>query len=126
MLTEEHRGATDAWTMTYLRAAGYAVYFVALLYGVLEGMRPGDGARVLMTLAFAWAIAIYCALDARLHGRVFVRMYWVVTFMTWPVAPLVHLVRVRGKRGALKYLIHAPALVLTVFAGLELVRLARH
>ena len=69
----------------------------------LLGSSPVSGT----TFGFAWSITFFCALDARAHDRVFVSAFWWFTFMAWPIAPLFHLLRTRGKKGALLYFLHA-------------------
>jgi hypothetical protein len=67
---------------------------------------------------FAWAIALYCALDWRAHERVFVLRYWTLTVATWPVAPLFLSLRARGKRGAAHYFKHAALVFVFAVGGL--------
>ena len=95
--------AQTDWARLYARAAGYGVFVTALIAGFAEGASGNDAVRLLTAFSVPWSIALFCALDARAHGKVFVQSFWLITFFTWPVAPLFHLVRARGKRGAFTY-----------------------
>ncbi|HEY3255876.1 MAG TPA: hypothetical protein VGJ91_18085 [Polyangiaceae bacterium] len=100
------------WPVLYARRAGFGVYAVAVISGFAYGVRPTDAVRLLTALAASWVIAYHCALDARAHQRVFPHSFWLMTSMSWPLAPLFHFVRVRGASGALRYALHAVLVVL--------------
>jgi len=110
------------WPVLYARRATYALYLVALLSGFALFARPSDSVKLLTSFAAAWVISYCCALDARAHGMVFPHSFWLITSMTWPVAPLVHLVRVRGLRGFVMYVIHAAAVGICLVLGGMLAR----
>jgi hypothetical protein len=80
---------------------------MALVAGFAEGATKSDGVRLLTALGVPWSIAYFCALDARVHQKVFVNVFWLLTFLTWPIAPLFYLIHTRGKRGALTYALYA-------------------
>lgn len=111
----------DDWTGRYTKLAGYAVYAAVALsaFGEFMARRPQD-VQLLGAIALAGSIAFYCALDARAHGRVFVRSFWLPTLIAWPVAPLFHLLRTRGARGAGHYFKHLGLLLLVGLAAFAL------
>jgi hypothetical protein len=108
------------WPRLYARRAAYGVYVVAFVTGLLAGAHPSSDATVLAALALGWSITYFCALDARAHGVVFPHSFWLLTTLTWPVAPLVHLVRVRGSSGALLYWVHGLGVGFCGAAGMVL------
>lgn len=95
--------AESDWPRLYARGAGYGAFVMALIAGFAVGASGNGAVRLLTTLGVAWSLALFCALDARVHHKVFVHCFWLLTLLTWPVAPLFHLVRTRGKRGAFTY-----------------------
>ena len=111
------------WPVLYARRATYALYLVALLSGFALFARPTDSVQLLTAVTAAWVISYCCALDARAHRMVFPHSFWLITSMTWPVAPLVHLVRVRGFRGFVIYVIHAVAVCICLVLGGALAQL---
>lgn len=114
------------WPEVYARRAAYGVYAVTLSTGFAEGVNPSGAVRLFSALAGAWAITYYCALEARAHRRVFPHSFWLITSMTWPVAPLAHFVRIRGARGVLNYALHALLIACCWAASSALGSLARH
>ena len=98
------------WSVRYARLAGYAIYAVTVLAGLMVGAAPSDGTELLAAVAITWSMSFFCALDARAHGRVFVQSFWRLSSMGWPISILCHLLRVRGKRGALKFALHGALL----------------
>jgi len=98
------------WSVRYARLAGYAVYAVTILAGLMVGAVRSDGAILLATIAIVWSMSFYCALDARAHGLVFVQSFWRLSSIGWPFSILCHLLRVRGKGGALKFALHGALL----------------
>jgi hypothetical protein len=108
--------AVPDWAASYARAALYGLYSITLGSGFALGSGGAKNGALKLLTAFAvgWAITFYCALDARVHRKVFVRTFWYVTFLLWPIAPLFHLLRTRGKRGALVYALHALLLVFCI------------
>ena len=95
------------WSVLYARIAACGVYVMALVAGFAMGVREDQGIRVLATFGFAWSLTFFCALDARAHQKVFVNSFWLFTFLGWPLVPLFHLWRTRGKKGVLIYFLHA-------------------
>jgi hypothetical protein len=95
------------WARLYARGAAYGIYAMTLVCGFALGASDNRALEVLTAIGVAWSLAFFCALDARTHQKVFVHAFWWLSFLGWPVAPLFHLVRVRGKRGALTYTLHA-------------------
>jgi hypothetical protein len=114
------------WSVLYARRAAYGVYAITLISGFCHGANPTGAVRLFTTLAAAWAIAYYCALDARAHRVVFMHSFWLITSMTWPVAPLFHFVRVRGARGVLSYVLHAALIVFCWMTSDAIGGLLRH
>jgi hypothetical protein len=112
---EPQVGAQKDWALVYAPAAACGVFVMALIAGFAEGASANDGVRLLTAFGVPWSIALFCALDARAHQKVFVQSFWLITFFTWPIAPLFHLVRTRGKRGAVTYVVFA-ALQIFCFA----------
>ena len=98
------------WSVRYARLAGYAIYAVTVLAGLMVGAAPSDGTQVLAAVAIIWSMSFFCALDARAHGLVFVQSFWRLSSIGWPISILCHLLRVRGKRGALKFALHGALL----------------
>jgi len=95
----------------YARLAAYTVYAVTILSGLMVGAVPGQATQVLAMIGIVWSMSYFCALDARAHNRVFVQSFWRLSSMAWPISILCHLVRVRGKRGALAFALHGMLLV---------------
>lgn len=94
------------WSVRYTRLAGYAIYGVTILAGIMVGSAPNDGKQLLGMVAIVWSMSYFCALDARAHGVVFVQSFWMLTSAGWPFSILCHLIRVRGTRGALNFALH--------------------
>lgn len=115
--------APSDWAALYARRATYALYGVALVSGFALFTRLSDSVKLLTSLAAAWMISYVCALDARAHRMVFPHSLWLITSLTWPMAPLVHLVRVRGFSGFVMYVIHGVALGFCLMLGGTLARL---
>jgi hypothetical protein len=105
------------WARFYARGAAYGIYAMTLVCGFALGASDNHALQVLTAFGVAWSLAFFCALDARAHQKVFVHAFWWLTFLGWPVAPLFHLVRVRGKRGALTYVLHALLLLFCVLTS---------
>ncbi len=99
------------WSVRYARLAGYAIYAVTVLAGLMVGAAPSDGTQLLAAVAIVWSMSFFCALDARAHRLVFVQSFWRLTSLGWPISILCHLLRVRGKRGALKFALHGALLL---------------
>lgn len=102
------------WSVRYARLAGYAIYAVTILTGLMVGAVRSDGTALLGTIAVVWSMSFFCALDARAHGLVFVQSFWRLSSIGWPISILCHLLRVRGKRGALKFALHGALLLFCV------------
>ena len=102
--------AEPDWSVRYTRVAGYAVYGVTVLACLMMGAVQSDAAQVLGLVAMVWSMSLFCALDARAHRVVFVQSFWRLSSIGWPISILVHLVRVRGKRGALTFALHGALL----------------
>jgi hypothetical protein len=80
------------------------VYAATLVYGsvLASGKRELE---VAAGLAVGSAIALWCSVDARVHGKLFLRSFeWLMVF-TWPVGALAHLVWTRGRRGFVTYVL---------------------
>jgi len=102
-----YRGPSQPdWSVRYARLAGYAIYAVTVLAGLMVGAVHGQETELLAGFAIVWSMSFFCALDARAHGLVFVQSFWRLSSMTWPISMLFHLLRVRGKRGALTFALH--------------------
>jgi hypothetical protein len=99
------------WSLRYARLAGYAIYAVTILAGLMVGAVPTQSAELLATIAIVWSMSFFCALDARAHRLVFVQSFWRLSSMGWPISILCHLLRVRGARGALKFALHGVLLL---------------
>ena len=97
--------------MRYARLAGYAIYAVTILAGLMVGAKPGAWTQLLAAIALVWSMSFFCALDARTHGLVFVQSFWRLSSIGWPISILCHLLRVRGKRGALTFVLHGALLL---------------
>jgi len=108
------------WPAVYARRAAYGVYAAMICAGFASGAHPNGDVPMLATLAIGWAITYFCALDARAHNVVFPHSFWLITSLSWPVAPLVHLVRVRGAAGAITFVVHAVLIALCGVAGFAL------
>lgn len=99
------------WSVLYARLAGYAIYAVTVLAGLMVGAARSEETQLLAAVAIVWSMSFFCALDARAHRFVFVQSFWRLTSVGWPISILCHLVRVRGKRGALKFALHGALLL---------------
>ena len=99
------------WSLRYARLAGYAIYAVTILAGLMVGAVRGEGAGILAAIALVWSTSFFCALDARAHRLVFVQSFWRLSSIGWPISILCHLLRVHGKRGALKFALHGALLL---------------
>jgi hypothetical protein len=106
-LVEPAVAAPKDWAPLYAHGAAWGVYIMALIAGFAEGASANGGVRLLTAFGVPWSITLFCALDARAHQKIFVQTFWLLTFFSWPIAPLFHLVRTRGKRGALTYALYA-------------------
>jgi hypothetical protein len=114
------------WSVRYTRLAGYGVYAATIVSGLMMGAVPGQGATVLGSLAIVWSMSLFCALDARAHRVVFVQAFWRISSMIWPVSILIHLVRVRGKRGALTFALHGALLAFCAGTSVAIGSVLRH
>lgn len=94
------------WSVRYARLAGYSIYAATAMTGLMFGAVPSTGAKLLGTIAIVWSMSFFCALDARAHGLVFVQSFWRLSSIGWPISILCHLLRLRGKHGALKFALH--------------------
>lgn len=124
--SQEHSLAVDDWTARYTRFAGYGVYatfFACVFAGAF--VRGDQSFNLLITSTVAGSIALYCALDSRLHGKVFVRAYWFATLAAWPIAPLALFWRSRGTPGVGHYFKHLGLLLLVVIAAFALATILR-
>jgi len=110
--------APEPWVRVYRRSATALVFAAAFVSGLAENTL--GAARFLGVLAFASAVTLWCGLDAKLHGKVFVRSFaWLMMF-TWPVGVLAHLVWTRRVRGVPQYF-GAAVVALALFgAGLAM------
>ena len=118
--------APPDWSVRYARLAAYAIYATTVLAGLMVGAAPGQGTEVLAAVAVVWSMSLFCALDARAHHFVFVQSFWRLTSMGWPISILFHLVRVRGKRGALKFALHGALLFFCAGTSVVVGSLLRH
>src|SRR5690242_19035437 len=86
-------GPIEPWVPRYARFA-----FVLVAVGAFAGgfvITRGTEARVLTIFTFASSLSVWCGLDARVHGKLFLRSFaWLMLF-TWPVGLLAHLVWTR-------------------------------
>lgn len=114
------------WSLRYARLAGYAIYAVAVLAGLMVGAAPGEGTELLAAFAVVWSMSFFCALDARAHGLVFVQSFWRLSSMGWPISILFHLVRARGRRGALKFALHGALFLFCIATGVAIGSLLKH
>jgi hypothetical protein len=87
----------ETWVIDDRRRAFALVYAASFCAGLTS--ESGGPLQVLAALTNASAIALWCALDARCHDKLFLRSYaWLMMF-TWPVGVLAHAVWTRGARG---------------------------
>jgi len=100
-LADSAVAARKDWAPLYAHGALWGMFVMALIAGFAEGAGANDAARLLTAFGVPWSITLFCALDARARHKVFVQSFWLITFFSWPIAPLFHLIRARGKRGAL-------------------------
>jgi hypothetical protein len=122
MADERAHGMTPAvpeesWIRRYRRFAMGVIYATVLLAALTN--RHGDSSRILTALVGASAITLACMLDARIHGRFFLRSYAFALFVTWPVGTLVHLIWTRGARGVAVYF-----MLVAAFVGVWIIGLA--
>jgi hypothetical protein len=103
------------WVTRYRNGALALVLCLAFADGLFE--TTGIHGRFLAVLGFASAITLWCTLDARLHGKVFLRSFSWLMMWTWPVGVLAHLVWTRRAKGVLLYVLGALAVALAAGAG---------
>jgi hypothetical protein len=113
------------WSVLYSRLAGYAIYAATILAGLMIGAAPSTETELLGAFAVGWSMTFFCALDARAHGLVFVQSFWRLSSMGWPISILCHLLRARGKRGALKFALHGALLLFCVVTSAAIGSLRR-
>lgn len=99
---------------------------MAVLVGLTVGAAPSDGTQLLGAIAIVWSMSFFCALDARAHGLVFVQSFWRLSSVGWPLSILCHLLRVRGKRGALKFALHSALLLFCTGTSVAIGSLLKH
>lgn len=113
----------EQWVRTYRWFALVVVVVAAFTEGFLE--QSSSPARVLVAIALASALTLWCGLDGRVHGKILLRASaWALMF-TWPIGVAVHLVWTRGARGIVTYVLGvlvclAAALVGMLVGGLVL------
>ena len=113
----------ETWVCGYRRIALALVLATAFAEGLI--VSQSAPARFLVAIAFASSITLWCGLDARLHGKLFLRSFaWLMMF-TWPIGAAVHLVWTRGPRGVLTYLEMSLACMAATGVGLALAALLR-
>jgi hypothetical protein len=72
---------------------------------------------VLAAFAAASSITLACVLDARMHGKVFLRSWAWLLMWTWPVGILAHLLWTRRARGIGMYFALFAGALATALAG---------
>ena len=117
--------ARDNWLTHYVRGAACGVYVMTLATGFALGASKGGVIELLCTLGVAWAITLFCALDARARARPFPMGVWRICFLMWPFAPLFHFVSTRGKKGVLTYALHAALLLFCLLTSTAIGSLIR-
>ena len=96
--------SVEAWVPQYRIWAIASAYFAVFVDAAF--VRHAE-LHFLAATAVASAITLACTLDARMHGKLFLRSFaWTMMF-TWPIGLLVHLVWTRGLPGIGVYLISA-------------------
>jgi hypothetical protein len=63
------------------------------------------------------SLILWCGMDARLHGKIFLRGFVIPMMVTWPVGVAVHLIWTRGAKGILTYALFAVAAIAAAGAG---------
>lgn len=105
----------DTWVWRYRQFALALALAAAFASGFVESVAFQMQLVAIMT--FASAVSIWCGLDARVHGKLFLRSFaWLMLF-TWPLGVLVHLVWTRRWRGCLTYLALGVAAAAAGIAG---------
>jgi hypothetical protein len=95
----------DPWVPRYRKFAFVLVLAAAFAGGVVASL--GVQARALAVMTFASAVSVWCGLDARIHGKLFLRSFAWLMLLTWPVGLLAHLVWTRRWRGTVMYVVLA-------------------
>lgn len=110
------------WRFQYRRLATALVLAAAFA----EGLASSSSAMVRAAIAVTTpsALILWCGLDARIHGKLFLRAFVLPMFLTWPVGFAVHLIWTRGAKGVLTYALFAIAAMCAAGAGLGIEALA--
>jgi hypothetical protein len=96
--------SVEAWVPQYRIWAIASAYFA--IFVDVAFVRHNE-LHALTAMAIASAITLACTLDARMHGKLFLRSFaWTMMF-TWPIGLLAHLVWTRGSPGIGVYLVSA-------------------
>jgi len=94
-------------------ALGWAPLYRSLALGAAFVAAFGEGLalawsetplQALCVLTEASAVTLYATLDAKVHGKQYLRSFEWMLMWTWPLGLLAHLVWTRRARGALVYL----------------------
>jgi hypothetical protein len=114
--------SVEAWVPRYRTRAIACAYF--MVFFTTAFVRHNE-LRFLAATAMASFIALACTLDARMHGKLFLRSFaWAMMF-TWPIGLLVHLVWTRGSSGVGLYLVSALACIVPGALGMLVAGLLR-
>jgi hypothetical protein len=115
--------ALEDWVPTYRRRAAVLLGALAFVGAIA---RPQEQiARGLWAMSFASGLVLWCTLDARMHGKIFLRSYaWTMMF-TWPIGMLAYLIWTRRVRGVGVYLLSSGIFIVTMLLGLAAAALLR-
>ena len=105
----------EDWLPLYKQLTLGIAYVWAFASGMVIAFDPA--ATALSAMCFASALTLWCDLDARSHGKIFVHSFGWQLMWTWPIGMLVHLIWTRGARGIVTYLILAAGGVVSAGAG---------
>lgn len=107
---------SEGWVPVYRKRVAALVLALAFVQG-LVGYRDG-GARIVSIFGFASALVLWCVLDSRMHGKLFLRSYGWLMMFTWPVGMLAYLVWTRGAGAVVLYVIYALMFLFCAGTGL--------
>ena len=110
--------AVDDWIPVYRRRAIVLAYTALFLHNLARD--DNEVIEVVTTFVAASAIVLACMLDAKLHGKLFLRSYALALLLTWPIGVLAHLIWTRRSRGIALYFAFVGGFLLAGGLGLAI------
>lgn len=107
--------SVEDWVPRHFRWALALLVVTTFLFGLTSS--AGELLQILAALAMASAVTLVCMLDAKMHGKTFVRTFGLALFMTWPLGVLVHLIWTRRGPGVVLYILLVAGFAVVTGAG---------